>query len=138
MGDILSSISLLLTIITVLYGQWYSDINKACKIKGEDFKTDNGLCYEEVGNVLFKKVLPLFIASLLINAVILPDVLKILIDVFKILINHKKNIIQYYDVVRASYLLVWLFALGILIYVSVSLIKLCLKRYELKPQNYMK
>ena len=77
MSDLLSAASLLLAIITVIYGLWYDAIVKALEIVPKDYKEDNAKHYQRVRLVRRSKAAPLMWISSLLTLVFLPDVLRI-------------------------------------------------------------
>src|SRR5258708_6058108 len=78
MGDLLSSASLLLTLITLLYSLWYPEIIQARDTRVPPDKRDRGPDHTRVKGVYSTKALPLAIAAVLLTAVFTPDTIRIL------------------------------------------------------------
>jgi hypothetical protein len=78
MSDLLSAASLLLALITVLYGLWYPEITSALTQKIPPYKEDRPRPYQLVASVLFSRALPLSFAALTLGLVFLPDAVKII------------------------------------------------------------
>lgn len=124
MADILSATSLLLTIITVLYGLWYGEINEAINIKVSKHKEDNKCALDQVESILKFKANPLFIACLILVGTMIAEVVPIVRDGIRIIIKYRLQCFQYYDSVRMIYCIVCLFTFAILLYVSIAVYKL--------------
>jgi hypothetical protein len=72
MSDLLSSASLLITIVTVLYAQWYPEIRRGIKdIKATTVREDDKV--SEVCGIIVWRALPLMAASLSLAMLFLKD-----------------------------------------------------------------
>jgi len=72
-GDLLTADSLLLTVIGILYGQWYGEIRQAISAKIPQFKADRGDIRKTVNQALFGKALPLAIAAVPLAIIYVPN-----------------------------------------------------------------
>lgn len=75
MADLLSSASLLVAIIAVLYGLWYPDIAKGINIEAGDYRDDDSI--SAVKDVMFRKSLTLVISAVGLAVVYLKDTMRI-------------------------------------------------------------
>jgi len=77
MTDLLSSASLLITIVTVLYAQWYPEIRRGIKeIKPTTVREDDKIT--EVSGFIVWRALPLVAASLSLAMLFLKDAIAIM------------------------------------------------------------
>lgn len=73
MSDLLSATSLLLTVITILYSLWYTEIMNACGLAVDDKRANRKQSYADARGVLWSKAIPLAIAALALFFINLPD-----------------------------------------------------------------
>ena len=73
MADLLSATTLLLTVITILYSLWYTEITNACALSVDDKAENRREVYIEARRVLWSKAIPLTIAALVLFVVNVPD-----------------------------------------------------------------
>lgn len=78
MSDVLSSASLLLTFITLLYTIWYADIAKAKDIEFAPHLPDRYIDQKLLGDVINKKALPLTIGATILSLIYFPESLIII------------------------------------------------------------
>jgi len=106
MSDLLSSASLLLTLIALLYGLWYQEIVQAIDTdvppQPKDFKAP----YKRVRGVYWAKANPLLIATIVLTVVFAPESVKILVTSINEARNSGAAAIWEYDAVSTSLLLV--------------------------------
>jgi NADH:ubiquinone oxidoreductase subunit 5 (subunit L)/multisubunit Na+/H+ antiporter MnhA subunit len=131
MGDILSATSLLLTIITVLYGLWSQEIKQATNIDLNIYGEDNSEQYHKVNYVLKYKSFPLLVASLLLTFIISPKALEIINSSITLII---KEIDWEYNTVLAAYIMVWFFSIVISVYSVISTIRLYANKSKIKAK----
>jgi len=131
MGDILSATSLLLTMITVLYGVWYSEINNTINLKEPLHSEDGKLIYKMVVSVLNHKAIPLFIASLSLTLIMLAQVVCIIEEACTIVLINKWTSFKYYDVVKMIYCTVFVFSFSLSVYTYNSVRQLHKKKIKL-------
>jgi hypothetical protein len=136
MTDLLSAASLLLAIMSALYGLWRKDIDDALHIVPPRHPPDRVLPFGRVGGVLYTRALPLAIASVLVALVILPASLGVIGGSFA----HTRRVgwraaVGDYDAIEATLVVVNLGLLALaahLITVAHRLIKL---RRKLNPKR---
>jgi hypothetical protein len=106
MGDLLSAASLLLTLIALLYGMWYSEIVAATNLTVQPQPSDRLLDYQRANGVFWTKAIPLTAAALLLSAVFLPTAVQLISRAIK----HSREVglsaIRDYDPVAMSLILV--------------------------------
>lgn len=83
MADLLAAASLLLTVVTVLYSLWYSEIATASKREIKDQAANRMSDFKECRGVLLWKAIPLFVVTVALVAINLPDAYQIVTDAFK-------------------------------------------------------
>jgi len=72
MADLLSSATLLLTVLTILYSLWYPEIVASTRLPGSKFSVNRKLPHKDARRVLLFKSLPLLVGSLVLFAATLP------------------------------------------------------------------
>ena len=104
MSDLLSSASLLIAIVTVLYALWYAEIKRGIKDirPRQNWEKDDFL---EVLGILLLRALPLAVASLGLALVFLKDALIIVRNSLKLELNIHDRIMNY-DAVSTAFVLV--------------------------------
>jgi hypothetical protein len=104
MSDLLSSASLLIAIVTVLYALWYSEIKRGIKDirPRQNWEKDDFL---DVLGILLLRALPLAVASLGLALVFLKDALIIVRNSLKLESNIHDRIMNY-DAVSTAFVLV--------------------------------
>jgi hypothetical protein len=108
MSDLLSSASLLLTLIALLYGMWYQEIVQATDIIVQDQPRDRVQDHKRAKGVYLTKAMPLAVAAVVLTLVFAPDSVRILFASA----NHARKCgwraIADYDAVSTSLVLVTL------------------------------
>lgn len=108
MSDLLSSSSLLLAILTTLYGIFYSAINEILKIEPKPHAVDNKSNCNKGIDVRKSKIIPLLIASIGLTLIFVPEAYKIMIESCSLL--GRKGLCQVtYDTVKTTYIAVTIF-----------------------------
>lgn len=134
MGDLLSSASLLVAIVTVLYGLWYPEITRGINTKVPDYKEQCDAPLKEINSVISRRARPLLLASVGLAVVFLKDAGKILYtsiasfdwDIPKRLLN--------YDAVSTAFVLVEMLWIYISVQLFMDFVKLIKKRRELNSR----
>lgn len=108
MSDLLSSASLLLTLIALLYGMWYQEIVQAIDTIVQPQPRDRVQDYQRANGVYLTKAMPLAVAAIVLTLVFAPDSVRILF----VSANHARQYgwraIYDYDAVSTSLALVTL------------------------------
>lgn len=128
MGDLLTAAALILTAISIIYGQWIDDINSVLNLEVSSHKADNRKKHSTAKNVLLNKAMPLLIVAILFTLVYLPNVIEILREVFNI--KFKK---QTYDAIKATFILIELFQIILLCSITKLFFKTIMKVKKLRP-----
>lgn len=108
MSDLLSSASVLLTMIALLYGMWYQEIVKAIETVVQARPQDRAPDRERVKSVFMTKALPLAVAAALLTVVFVPVTIKILVVSVNHVCEHGWKAVRDYDAVSTSLVLVTL------------------------------
>jgi len=106
MSDLLAAASLLLTVLGVVYGTWYSEIiNTLGRIVDVHFQ-NRGPIRGAVRSALYGKALPLAIAAILLTIVFLPDAITIVLGGINAVRANWTNAFRQYNAVEAAFCLV--------------------------------
>lgn len=124
MGDILSAASLLLAIVTVLYALWYQELISALQTEIPEHIEDYPKPLAALKNVLFSRAIPLFLSSVTVSFVFLPDAITIILQVIDAwsagdISNH-----FVYSSVKTAICIVVMFSIGITAHSGSMLIKI--------------
>lgn len=131
MSDLLSSASLLLTLIALLYGLWYQQIVSAIEIAVESQPADRKPAHKYARSVQWTKAVPLAIATLVLTAVFAPESLAIVIASLKSIAGF--GWFRHYDAVSTSLVLVNLGSALFSAHLLSLVIKLRMKIRKLNP-----
>lgn len=123
MGDLLASSSLLLALIAILYGLWYSEIELVLRLKIPRQKEDRRPNLKRIRSVLFNKTVPLTCISIILSLIFLPDSIRIVIFSFRSIAIDGVAAIKYYNAVAASFI----FITSIFIFLSLHMFYKVLK-----------
>ena len=106
MSDILSSATLLLTIIGLLYTVWYPTMTEALATKVPQYPEDRIRPLPRVRDALKTKALPLAAASILLTLVFMPVAWSIAVRSMREFFAFGLAAGQHYDPVQAAFFLV--------------------------------
>jgi hypothetical protein len=112
-GDLLSAASLLLTVVSILYGLWYPEIIKAIETEVPSHPQNRVKPHKEVSAVLWYKAIPLAIIAAPFGLIFLPDAVAVVCRAIRILISSGEG---GYDAVETAFCVVVLFSLAIGVY----------------------
>jgi hypothetical protein len=135
MGDKLSAASLLLTAVAIIYSLWYPEISRALKIVPKPHKPDNRAEFKEVGRLLMTRSLPLFLISLALAAIFVPDSVEITRETYAILGNPDLRAHSRYDAVSACFLAVTTLTILFAGHLTVLTAQLAALRRRLNPEG---
>jgi hypothetical protein len=116
MADLLSAASLLLAIVSVLYGLWYSEIVSAADVQVPRHAEDCVRPLGAVRGVLWGKALPVALAACVVAAVFLPDTLRIAVASAKLYAGNGFPDNLTYDAVSTSFCVVEAFAIALAVH----------------------
>jgi len=124
MGDILSAASLLLAIVTVLYALWYQELTSALQTEIPIHKEEYPKSLATLKKVFFSRAIPLFLSSVTVSFVFLPDAITIVIQVIDAWAtdNISKNFV--YSSVKTAICVVVVFSIGIAVHSGSILIRI--------------
>ena len=77
MADLLAAASLLLTVVTILYSLWYSEIQQALETPIKDLGANRRSDHEKCRRVFLWKALPLALAATALLVINLPDAIEL-------------------------------------------------------------
>lgn len=108
MGDLLSAASLLVTIITVIYGLWYPEIQGAKEklLPNEKQEVARRRMQKEIQSIINTRALPLAITSCAIVTIFTPDAIRIIWETFNEFWYVGIKAIQGYNAVDSAFVMV--------------------------------
>jgi hypothetical protein len=109
MSDLLSAASLLLTVLGIVYGTWYTEIVNAIAIVIPGPVDDRVHVRRTVRAALYGKALPLALAATMLMVLFLPDALAIVRGGFSLLNALGCGAFREYNAVEAAFCLVVVF-----------------------------
>ena len=114
MSDLLSSASLILAVVGILYGLWYPEIAKTLEKDIPEHREDRGKIYRELSSTIWSRALPLALLSLLVSIIFLRDTLTIVHEqIVQIASDGLKMYLSKYDTVSLVFFAVQLLTIGI-------------------------
>ncbi|HEY5883178.1 MAG TPA: hypothetical protein VIT88_00740 [Pyrinomonadaceae bacterium] len=133
MSDLLSSASLLIAIVTVLYGVWYPEIKRGIKdIKPKRLRDCDDIA--EVKGVILNRALPLTVASVGLTLVFLKDAV-ILVGNSLTLTGGLRDRIMNYDAVSTAFVSVEAICLFLSLHIFLQCIRLLLNLNKLRDKE---
>lgn len=105
----LSAVSVLLAVIGLLYGVWYDEVLTAIRIEVPQHLADAKAEREQVTRALNTRALPLFLSSLILTFLLLPDALRILVDSVRAVLVSPVGAARAYVTEQAVFLAVFCF-----------------------------
>jgi hypothetical protein len=116
-GDLLSAASLLLTVVGVIYGVWYTEISVAvddgAKLPPRNHPEDRAAPLRRLRRVLLSKAIPLAIASLCVAVVYLPPSLCLVVQFIHGCLIQGPAILLHYDPIGTSFIVVEFFSISL-------------------------
>ena len=132
--NLLTAASILLGIITALYGLFLPSINTILEITPKPHKVDNKKVYNESKDVVKSKYFPLLIGSLVITLIYVPELISQLKKSFYAIKTTGIENVSY-DTLTAAFIVVCLFMIFISVMIIVTGFKLKKKIKELNPNE---
>jgi hypothetical protein len=117
-----SALSAILTIIGVLYGLWYNEIQQIKKL-GNSEHPENKLTKEEISGCIYSKLFPICLISFFTVALFAKDVIQIFISSFLVISSGIDN--TTYDPVQA----VFVFLVILILFLCILLIRDIVKMF---------
>lgn len=132
MSDILSSASLLLAILTTVFGLIYPTIKEVIDLKVAPHKADNSANHKKALLIRKTRLIPLLFGSLILTLVFIPELIKQVAQSVKTFSKQGFDF-NTYDTVMASFIVVTLFMITLTIIIIVIAINYQKKVKSLKP-----
>lgn len=132
MSDLLSAASLLLAVISVLFGLWYPEIVKALEIEEPKHKPDRLAPKRQVLKILRYRSIPLTLAFFSLILVFSPDTIKIILQSVEQYQKNGLKALSNYSSVSTAFVLVILLAYTLTGYTLIYTFQLILKVNRLK------
>lgn len=130
MADLLSSASLLIAIVAVLYGLWYPDIKRGIETKvGLHLEPDK---VSDVKGIMFRRALPLAISSLGLGLVFLKDTVRIVFSSVRSIRSSVPDHFRNYDAVSTAFVFVEFIWMYVALQLLGDLYSLAKKHSQLK------
>ncbi len=131
MSDILSSASLLLAILTTVFGLIYPTIKEVLDVKVATHKADNSANYKKAKLIRKTRLFPLLVGSIILTLVFIPELIKQTTNAIKIIAKYGFDL-KTYDTVIASFIVVALFMVVLTISIIITTIEFQKKLTSLK------
>lgn len=120
MSDLLSSSSLLMAVIAMLFSLWYGEIILLIHTKGAKHTADNVDLIKNINATLCGKIFILFLLSGAVSAIFIPETITIVVETLNALCAGTAK----YNAVKAAFTLVTLICSGLTISILVLGIKM--------------
>jgi hypothetical protein len=132
MSDLLSSASLLLTIITVLYGLWSPEIKRSLDQPTPAFKAQCMKPLADIRLAIRWRALPLVLAALSVAAVFAKDALSLCARSWQSYRARGAGLtLERYDAVGTAFVLIVILSIALTAHLTGDLVQLFRKRREL-------
>lgn len=125
-GDLLSSSSLLVTVVALLYSVWYSEIMNVLTVTPPRHRADRDESIDSVNSLLKWKAIPVAVAAMVLATLLAPPAIGISAEA---LINGRG---RSYDPVQACFVAVWLLTLLLLATTLTTALRLFFRLRRLK------
>jgi len=135
MSDLLASASLLLAIVTVMYGLWYPEIIAALN---ENIPAHDGAKfgpYKEILNIIKYRAIPLAGASCLVALVFLPEAFKITWHSLLSYMHDFLGTLLSYNAITTSFVLVDVIAILLAVHLTLLTFRLFDHKNKLAPSD---
>jgi hypothetical protein len=131
--NLLTAASILLAVITALYGLFFPAIKSVLDIEPKKHKADNKQAFINSKVIAKSKYLPLLFGAVIITLIYLPELYRQLKDSLTTLKTNEIENISY-DTLTASFIAVCFFMIFITIFIIISGFKLNKKIKDLNPK----
>lgn len=113
MADLLSSASLLLALVGLLYSLWYPEMKSAAQTEVPQQEEDREAPRDYVSRVLFRRALPLSLAATGLAIIFVPDTFGIVYGAVSTAYQLGFSALRAYSAVKAAFCFVVAFAIAI-------------------------
>jgi hypothetical protein len=120
-SDLLGASGLLVAVIGVLYSVWYDEITRGASVRVARHRLDRATDIATVRRILLTRAAPLTAAGICLVAVLAPPAIDVVSRAFTTGFGHP------YDAVKACFLLVWVFGVGLTLSTAASTFTLVAK-----------
>ncbi|MCG2610135.1 hypothetical protein LZZ90_01290 [Flavobacterium sp. SM15] len=134
MSDLLSASSLLLAILTTLFGTYYSSIIEVLNLEPNNFKEDDKANYTLAKSVLKTKLIPLLTAATSITLIFIPQSIKIVKTSIEYFTSLEFKTLSY-DTISTSYVAVTIFMFILTVNISILFFKVISKMKNINPKR---
>ncbi|MCD0466261.1 hypothetical protein [Flavobacterium sp. ENC] len=134
MSDLISASSLLLAILTTLFGTYYSSINEILNLEPNNFKDDDKANYAMAKIILKTKLIPLLLSSIFLTAIFIPKAIELVITSYNNVSTVKFEKIKY-DTISTSYIAVTIFMISLTINIIIIASKFYRKMKSINPNR---
>lgn len=135
MNEILTAISLLVAFISVVYGQWIGEINKAIDLEPERQRADNKGKYNVAKVAYTQRAMPLAIGSVIIMLIFLPELIKEVVHCYHVFVKLGIYSISEYSTMKTAFVAVFIMILYFAIHLIIKTFELKKKKDRLNPDN---
>ncbi len=132
MSDVLSAASLLLAVSTVLYALWYPEIMVSININIPQYREDRTGPLSEIKNTYYSRAIPLFLITLIVAGVFIPDAIKIIFETIGYISQDNPDVILTYSSVKTAFVIVVVLSVALVIQTGGMLIKLFLHKKQME------
>jgi len=120
-SDLLGASGLLVAVIGVLYSVWYDEITRGTSVRVARHRLDRATDIAAVRRVILSRAAPLTAAGICLVAVLAPPAIDLITKAFTTGFGHP------YDAIKACFVLVWVFGIGLTLSTVASTFALVVK-----------
>lgn len=128
MSDLLSSSSLLMAVLAMLFSLWYNEIILLINKEGEKHAEDNIKLVKKIKATIIGKLLILLVLSISASSIFLPDAVKIISEAWTLRLSDTST----YSAVKSAFILVSATCICLTFIVATLTLKMICKYYRLK------
>lgn len=135
MSDLLSAASLLLTLMGIVYGLWYTEIVGAQNATVPLLLADRNPVRNQVKAALFAKALPLAVATTVLAAIFFPNASSIAFPWLGALLAAPAQAFSHYNAVTVTFCFVELLSIALAVHTVWLAASLCCKLRKINREN---
>lgn len=113
MTEVVGAVALLLAGISMLYGVWYVEIRRSMNLRKAPQVEDRRDEIEEMTAVLWRRAVPLLVASVAFTLIVLPEAIRIVVLSWQNWCDKGWAAARDYDAAQSALLGILLFAVGL-------------------------
>jgi hypothetical protein len=134
MSDLLSASSIILAILTALYGIFYPSINEVLETRPNNHPEDDITNYNNALKIRKTKIYPLLISSISLTLIFIPDAYSIIKESITLIINFGITKVSY-DTLKTTYIAVTIFMIILTSNILSTLIKFNIHLSKINPKR---